>query len=71
MEQLLRRVYVVDRTIRANDAHTQLVSIEVSDDQGHRAEQSFIKPAGDFWDYECARNERMAVKLLIHNLLMK
>lgn len=71
MEQVLKRAYVVDRIITKNNEDTDLVLIQVSDNQGHFEQQSFLKPAGAFWDFECARNERMAIKLLVHNLLMK
>lgn len=71
MEQLLKRVFFIDRIIKTNDEKTDMVSIQVKDQQGRFEQQSFLKPAGGFWDYECDRNERMAIKLLVHNLLMK
>jgi hypothetical protein len=71
MEEVLKRVYTVNRVIQPNDENTDLVLIQVNDHQGRFEQQSFLKPTGKFWDFECARNERMAIKLLIHNLLMK
>lgn len=71
MEQVLKRAYTVNRIIQDNDENTDMVLIQVTDNHGRFEQQSFLKPTGNFWDFECARNERMAIKLLIHNLLMK
>ncbi len=71
MEETLKRVFTVNRIIQKNTDETDLVLIQVTDNHGRFEQQSFIKPTGKFWDFECSRNERMAIKLLIHNLLMK
>lgn len=71
MEEQLKRVFTVNRIIQEYDEEKDMVLIQVYDHHGRFEQQSFLKPTGAFWDFECARNERMAIKLLIHNLLMK
>jgi hypothetical protein len=71
MQHTLTRVYTVQRVIQTLDNETDLVAISIKDNNGRFEQQTFFKPKDKKWDYECDRLERMAVKLLIHNLMMK
>jgi hypothetical protein len=71
MKEELTRTFTVTRVIQPYNDENDLVAISVTDLHGRFEQQSFFKRKGTRWDFECERNERMAIKLLVHNLLMK
>lgn len=69
--QIVTRVFTAKRSVQQYDQGNDLVIISLTDNRGKFEQQTFMKPRGKKWDDELDKLERMALKLLVHNLLLK